>query len=144
MKKNLLLILILSFFSCNSSDENSDSQMVNENSELLIGKWAYVSVKRNGSIIDFVHSGEGCSDFKPDYIEFTENGRYIQFAFLNCQEEFSTNLLYKLVDNAIIVSYESTNEEAFTSEIIEISSSTLILRTISNDIVLEEGFSKIE
>lgn len=144
MKKILLLSLTLIFFSCGSSDNDSEIVIKNDNSELIIGKWAYASRRINNSIVEVINTGEGCPDFKPDYIQFTENGRYIQFAFSECKEEFVTTLLYIVEGENIIVSIESTNEEAFVSEILEVSKSTLILRTISGDIVLEEGFTKIE
>ncbi|QCX01342.1 lipocalin family protein [Aggregatimonas sangjinii] len=112
--------------------------------QLLLGKWKYITRTVNRSIVKVIHSGDGCPDFKPDYIEFTTNKRYIQFAFLDCQEELNTHFLYKLEGKKIMVSYEDTNEAAFDSEIIYINAKTLILRTRSGDIVLEEGFSKID
>ncbi|CAZ94517.1 lipocalin family protein [Zobellia galactanivorans] len=145
MKKSLLFTLAFLFLSCSDSDTDSDDDLLNKNAELLVGKWAYSSSRINGVINNqFKHSGEACPGFKPDYIQFTENGRYIQFAFLNCEEEFVVDKLYQLKGDTIYITNEETGNKVFNSTILEVTQSTLILRTEIPDIVLEEGFKKIE
>ncbi|MGP1991225.1 hypothetical protein D9V96_005015 [Zobellia laminariae] len=145
MKKFFLLTLTIFFSSCSNSDDENSSEATKNYSNLLLGKWAYVSYRTNGgSSNQFIHSGEGCSDFQPDYIEFTKEGRYIQFGFLNCEEDFVVNKLYKVNDMEINVTEEGTDEKAFDSIILELSENTLILRSEVPNIVLEESFKKIE
>ncbi|WP_289038716.1 lipocalin family protein [uncultured Zobellia sp.] len=145
MNRFLLLTLVTFLFSCSNSSEENSSTASNNYSELLVGKWTYVSYRTNGgSTNPFVHSGEDCSNFQPDYIEFTKEGRYIQFAYLNCEEDFVVDKLYKLNEVDITVTDEKTGDKAFDSKILEISENTLILRTEVPNIILEESFKKIK
>lgn len=76
MKTKLLLlsVIVITFYSCSNSDDNSNNSIDPNN---LIGKWSIISEKEtaNGTTVyeeDWFHS---CSDTQ-DYIEFFTNGEF--------------------------------------------------------------------
>ncbi len=67
----IALISILTFNSCNSDDENDNSQ---SNSELIIGEWLYLSQTLNGNDLPFEDDCRGIDGV--DYEVFREDNTF--------------------------------------------------------------------
>ncbi len=111
MKKTLLLVVLIAFFSCSSSDNNDTSIDVG----LLYGQWYKVGLcqeqnslllNSNKSYVSFHSGAVNCDDPEPDTYKYTGT-----FEVRNSLMSYSQSTIELIIDGTNLTEHEFPNPD---------------------------------
>ena len=107
VKSLLFLFILLMLFSCSDSEDTNKEASTKSEIEIskLVGKWYYDYYTINGERfeLDEKAGNDNCPSLQKFYIEFTDDGSFIQFFVQHCNPDSETSE-YTIDKNRIFLS----------------------------------------